>query len=501
MVEQQHIVVIYLKLFFGDMSNLLKISRPTLALIKLVEAIGILLEIPFGYTKSSYKATLPSNYDETVEKLSSNYEEIFAYLISLKSCDISNKMARELYSKMEEPGFNYDDVVSQAGLELRELFNSVVFNLLQLQNDRYRIPLQNTNIFVAVNGSRSSYVALDVAAHVHSHGVLHVGAITAEDSVLRGQNDMMLHLPIDLERRCKRQYEKTNYLYKVCDLSCSNTAEIVPSVSLLVEREHCDIVVVGLETNGSVDSGLEQLASWAATQCDGKTVILAKSCVRVLTFGESFISRKFQVCVKHLDELELVFRSCLALMRPNDTIVLLTILETKGTLPRDLEKKNNRPNDTPNCSSRYDFGRRPGLWVSEAYHVSSRALNNQINAERELEVKPMFDEPQSGEDPFTHRPASPKSPNCLLLNETSKATSSLLNSFEIEMNRLIADSQIEGKVRIEQYPLVPKTSGRIIGEIATEEAADFIVLRRGKNARNLSTECVKDSMCSVVLID
>ena len=69
------------------------------------------------------------------------------------------------------------------------------------------------------------------------------------------------------------------------------------------------------------------------------------------------------------------------------------------------------------------------------------------------------------------------------------------------MNALILESQVTGKVRIEQFGSVPKTGGRIIGEIALEENADFVVLKRGKGLRNLSLECVKDCMCAVVLID
>jgi len=493
------------------MSQLKDIKKPSVALIKLVEAIGIILEIKPSYEKSHYKAPMPSNYDSTVELLSTNYEEIFQRLICLRSCDIRNDIARELYTKMEEPGFNYEDVVNQGGLESRELFNSIVFNLNQLQADINRIPLANTNIFVAVNGSRSSYVALDAAAHVHSHGVLTIGAITAADSGLRGQRDLIAHLGADIERRSTRQYTKSPYLYRIKSIGVSNTDMVVSAVEEEVIAQDCGIVIVGVETNSSVISGLEDLAGWAVKSCEGRTVVLAKSCCRVLPFGETNMSRKFQVCVKHLDELAEVYRQCLTLMRPGDSVVVMTILDpiqlkndaaaSSDPVAKARAKENCAPTNQVSYGTRFNAGRRPGMWVSEVYHPSMRVACVEEAADEVLSTGLAEEKAEVGSS--ASRASSPPATagTGRLYSEPLGIVKAVSLEWETAMNALIGDSQVTGKVRIEQYGSVPKTGGRIIGEIAHEESADFLVLRRGKNARNLSLECVKDCMCAVVLID
>jgi hypothetical protein len=492
------------------MSQLKEIKKPSVALIKLVEAIGIILEIKPSYEKSHYKAPMPSNYDSTVELLSTNFEEIFQRLICLRSCDIRNDIARELYTKMEEPGFNYEDVVNQGGLESRELFNSIVFNLNQLQADINRIPLANTNIFVAVNGSRSSYVALDAAAHVHSHGVLTIGAITAGDSGLRGQRDLIAHLGADIERRSKRQYTKSSYLYNIKNISVNTTDMIVSAVEEEVVSQDCGIVLVGVETNSSVISGLEDLATWAVKRCEGRIVVLAKSCCRVLPFGETNMSRKFQVCVKHLDELPYAYRQCLTLMRPGDSIVVVTILDpvqlkldAAASMDPDAAKakETSAAANHVQYGTRFNAGRKPGMWVSEHYHPSLRAAPAE-EAQEELLNTGLADE-KAEVGSSASRASSPPATTGTgrLYSEPMSIVKAVSLEFETAMQALIGESQVTGKVRIEQFGSVPKTGGRIICEIAHEESADFLVLRRGKHARNLSLECVKDCMCAVALID
>lgn len=361
---------------------------------------------------------------------------------------------------------------------------------------------------MAVNGSRSSYVALDAAAHVHSHGVLTVGAITAKDSGLRGQRDLVAHLSADIERRCKRQYTKSPYLYRIKSIDVPMTSMTVEVVEEEIVAQNCGIVLVGIETNSSVISGLEELAKWAVLKCENRIVVLAKSCCRVLPFGELHMSRKFQVCVKHLDELPMVFRQCLALMRPGDTIVIVTILDpvklkNDAAAALDPEKSKDKASSTNqvNYGTRFNAGRKPGMWVSEAYHSSLRVQPQQSPADEAIQS--VNGGPTSAEitQADLSRATSPSGSTGRLFTEPLSIVKAVSLEWEAAMNALIGESQVSGKVRIEQFGSVPKTGGRIIGEIALEESADFLVLRRGKGARNLSLECVKDCMCAVVLID
>ena len=74
-------------------------SRPTPAVIKLVESCGILLGIPPSNDRSAYKAPLPSNYDATIGVLNSNFGGYVSELSKLTSDQLSNKVANDLYAK------------------------------------------------------------------------------------------------------------------------------------------------------------------------------------------------------------------------------------------------------------------------------------------------------------------------------------------------------------------------------------------------------------------
>ena len=89
--------------------SLASIKRPSLALIKLVESTGILLGIQKKYgEKSRYKAPTPTNYDETVQKLSDDFYGCMSLISSMDISTIPNDVASELYEKTVEPGFDYE---------------------------------------------------------------------------------------------------------------------------------------------------------------------------------------------------------------------------------------------------------------------------------------------------------------------------------------------------------------------------------------------------------
>lgn len=159
----------------GDkMAELKDLKRPSLSLIKLVESIGILLNIPKSTNKSSYKAPLPSNYDATVLRLHENFNAELTYLSNLSTSDLTNEVASMFYNKTLEPGFNYEDAINSGGLLTRELFNCMMLIYIRLQSDINRLPIFEQTISVIVDGSRASYVAFDTACHIHNHGLLNI---------------------------------------------------------------------------------------------------------------------------------------------------------------------------------------------------------------------------------------------------------------------------------------------------------------------------------------
>jgi len=100
------------------MTTLCQTAKPPSALIKLVESVGILLNVPITHSKSKYKAPSPSNYDGTMDRLVAEFPDLVSKLGSLDSSDVSNFVASKLFSKTIEVGYDYEQAVAGGVLKL-----------------------------------------------------------------------------------------------------------------------------------------------------------------------------------------------------------------------------------------------------------------------------------------------------------------------------------------------------------------------------------------------
>ena len=112
-----------------------------MCMIKLVEAVGILLGVPPSQEKSKYKAPMPSNYDATINLLDENYGGYLTEVARMRSESLGNKVANELFAKTLEPGFDYEQAVNDGGLAARDLFNAIQLVMMSLVADNARICL------------------------------------------------------------------------------------------------------------------------------------------------------------------------------------------------------------------------------------------------------------------------------------------------------------------------------------------------------------------------
>eukprot|EP01036_Dinobryon_divergens_P027716 gene27716-36533_t len=326
------------------MTSLEQIRRPHISLIKLVECVGTLLEIPKSKEKSAFRAPLPSNYDKTIEKLKEgDFYDILNNLSVMKSSDIKNDVASDFYNKTLEPGFNYEDAINAGGLLIRELFNVVFLILLRLQSDGNRIPICKHNISVLVDGSRSSYVAFDTACHIHNHGTLNIFAFTIEDDAL--DNSGSSHLLNDLKRRCKSHYKFPDHAFALIGIKCpiaemESQSQIVESHLVNTESSEYNIG----------EAGTGALALWATWKYSAD-VVLCKGMSPIRPFSQVNAPRSFLLYLDSKDEGKIIFLQSLKFMRPGDSIVLLTIVESRNPVGDSRD-------------TRYDFGRKCGFWVN-----------------------------------------------------------------------------------------------------------------------------------------
>ena len=331
------------------MENKLKgIKRPSLALIKLVEVIGILLNVPKSFTKSKYKAPIPSNFDSTLELLSEGFYPALTQLSKLISSEIPNDIGNELFSKTQEPGFDYETAVNDGGLASRELFNGVMLILTKLQSDRFRLPVEKTNVLVVVNGTRSSYVALDTATHVFKHGVITISALTMDNLQDEQQGSLMkVHLHQDLVRRCKMLYKLPDHCFQVDNASTQSQHEVLEHIAQSLAVNQCGILVLGLEQDALFGEGGDGGVPLWAVKDVTVPLILAKGRSRTRSFSVISSPRTILICVKGLESLSEIFLQALMFARPGDSLVLASVVESAEPVGDGQD-------------SRFDMGRRLG---------------------------------------------------------------------------------------------------------------------------------------------
>lgn len=327
------------------MTELRHQKRPCLALIKLIEATGILLGIPLSDNKSLYKAPLPSNYDITILALTNDFYGCLNKLSSLKSSNISNDVACELFMKMSEPGFDYEGAINAGGLSSRELFNSVFFILMQLQEDDIRPPLIYNNVLVLVNNAMSSYIAFDTATHVFNHGICNIAILNDINS----ENEHQKYIHNDAIRRCKLLYKLSEHRFKIQNHSVQKL-EMLSLVKSLVNELDIAILVMGIEDSNFGEDTKEELKVWAAWDLK-IPVIFTKEQSKTRPFSVVHSSRIFLLCIKEDDDLETSFLEASKCLRHSDTVIILQIAESRDPVGdwRD---------------TRFGYGSRIG-WVHE----------------------------------------------------------------------------------------------------------------------------------------
>lgn len=428
----------------GDFSDLLDRKRPSIALIKLIEATGILLGIPKSFTKSKYKAPIPTNYDATIQHISDNFYGCVDELIRITSESIPNDIGSELYAKTLEPGFDYEGAVIDGGLSMRDLFNAVVLVLTSLQEDLYRLPTKITNVLVLVDGSRSSYVALDAATHIYNHGMISVLPLCNEREELIDEaqptvNYLRAHLHEDLIRRCKLQYKLPEYCYQVRTIESKVRDSVIENIKEEIKATGSKILVLGLDDwNLGLDSRATLLL-WAAWECP-ISVVLAKGRSKIRPFSVVNMPRIFQLCVKIDTDIDNLIMKFTAFMRPGDFVVVVAIVETRDA------KGDHR-------DSRFDFGKR-SQWIN---------------------------------GPKPSRPT-------FSLGWNDEEVSNL----QISIEKILFKAQLQGKARVERLSTT-RTIAQELCLIAVEESIDLLVLKTN-NQRQVIVECAQESPCSIIII-
>jgi hypothetical protein len=387
-----------------NMSFLAKVIKPPTALIKLIEAIGIIFHVPKSYNKSIYKAPSPSNYDGTITLLLDDYVGCISKLGSFTSSDVSNEVASELYSKVLEPGFDYESAVLAGGLEARDLYNSLILILNLLDSDPYRIPIKCINVMVLCDGSRPSYVAFDLATHIHHHGICYITTLLIAGNDKFNGTIIQTHLTNDLVRRCSEQYHLLASQYQIDILQPHSSDDIIQSIDDTMCEHNCSILIIGIDANYIGTENLSKTAEWAAWKI-GFITILVKSITRIRPFTSLKMNRKYLLCVKSNSKLQDLFELCLQIIKPSDYLILCSVVD------------NGEPLGDTRDGTRYDLGRRARWVAGKVENVNEPncvGWNKKIVEELEENMRNLLIKSQiSGTDP-TLTPQLTSSSNVIL---------------------------------------------------------------------------------------
>lgn len=418
------------------MSNIDNFRKPSPSLTRLVESAGILLGIPLSNEKSAFKAPLPSNYDQTIQALGADFYGCIAAITSLESADISNKMASQFYNKVLDPHFSYENSINTTGLSARDLFNAIFLVLIRLQSDIKRPPIQCHNFTAYIDGTRASYIALDVAAHVHSHGTLNIIAATFHESSAKP------HLKSDIHRRCKSQYKKEDHTFQIVELE--HASPDINEQRKVVQNEvaalQSDVFIMGLsDFNIGADSTLA-LPLWAAWDFPGDAVF-SKGISTRRPFDKAECGRKFTIFVDENMDPKSTFIKALKFVRPGDDILISTIVKSRDPIGDNRE-------------SRYEVGARSG-WING---------------------------PKIAEG----------GPNYIGWNDEKIAESAAY------LSTILQESFTHGRHRIETENM-SISMGKQLCDIAFDEASDFLVIH-AFNHSDLIIQCVKDTKCTVIIL-
>lgn len=500
------------------MNRIKEVKKPPSSLVKLIESVGILLLIPMTKKKSNYKVPLPSNYDDTLDALYHQYDECIIKINQLESSLIENDTASLLFNKILDPSFIYEDVINIGGLIARDLFNCCLQLLQKLQQDISRIPILIHNMIVLVDGSRASMVALDTATHICKHGTLHILAdnmlmdINNPETSPLVQENMHL-LKMDIHRRCKSYYKLPDHCFQIHDrlvyyqdsplptspnnniqrpfgttnpkgsggveieISSSPTSPMLSpsggsnllgvgksiwnsqllnqqlilikqSLSDLSEIYDCQTLIIGLQNSYDFQlSSKESLSYWSVWEYPGDTII-TKGISYHRPFTEVSTPRTLLLYIdpNHYDNspelIKQVFIKALRYYRTGDTVIVLSMFLSSDPIGDNRE-------------TRYEFGQRH-LWLKDDEYM----------------IK--------------------KEANCINWNENR------INDYRQLIQQSIAQSFLNGKVRIERYHRSMNVI-QMITMIALQENVQGIIMTKDKNEEIIG-QCIRDHPYSLFLL-
>lgn len=186
------------------MEALYQIRKPPKSVRIVIEAIGHLFRIePVPSTKHRVPAS--SNYTPSITRLVEDYEGSLRSLQNIDVTTLGNDVVDLLIENVAQKEFNVDLSHIEGGEEVATLCAFVLDLMDRIYSSPGRKPIGKRRIMVAMDGSRMSYAAFEIASQLRGHNLLQVVHITDPTKDYLPPHLEPQYLLTDFEARCVRK--------------------------------------------------------------------------------------------------------------------------------------------------------------------------------------------------------------------------------------------------------------------------------------------------------
>eukprot|EP00639_Heterosigma_akashiwo_P012495 CAMPEP_0206368336 /NCGR_PEP_ID=MMETSP0294-20121207/4610_1 /ASSEMBLY_ACC=CAM_ASM_000327 /TAXON_ID=39354 /ORGANISM="Heterosigma akashiwo, Strain CCMP2393" /LENGTH=325 /DNA_ID=CAMNT_0053814819 /DNA_START=53 /DNA_END=1026 /DNA_ORIENTATION=+ len=234
-----------------DFASWLQNRKPAPEVVAVIEVAGHLLGVHDATNNFRYRVSEGSNYEAALKFLAEDPERCYQLLQEMDEESVSNSVGAICLSKLAENSFDGDILFEKGGDEIRLLGEHCVNILLKLDQStgfKRRPVLKQHTVGVLVDGSRASYLAMNLAARLRGYGrlvVLHAHDPAAPALSGGGGGGGADFLARDIKKICAHSYGIPQKDFKVVFETVKQGQTVNGLLEDMIIREKVEVVVVG----------------------------------------------------------------------------------------------------------------------------------------------------------------------------------------------------------------------------------------------------------------
>jgi nucleotide-binding universal stress UspA family protein len=261
--------------YLEEFQEWLSDMKPPMIRKLVVEAMGSLLQIP-GEDISDYRVPAGSNYGPTLSELTSNPDECMSKLNRVDVQCLDNNAADILFTISHHPDWSEDSAASaynstEGLLTLFMLIDDVSQQLLSTPG---RKPIVADNFMVAVDGSRMSHTAFEVAASLRGHGNLVISHVADSSKDYLQDHLGPSYLEYDFKCKCEDKSIPEGKFKVVVNSKGATTRDTLIDMARSQQVQGDYLVVGAFGRKGPTIFQLGTVADWLVRSSPLTTIVV-----------------------------------------------------------------------------------------------------------------------------------------------------------------------------------------------------------------------------------